>query len=163
MLFCRIIVVSAFLLFTGAHPFYLSVTDLKYNDKRKAMEVSCKLFTNDFESTLKKLNNKAVDLLHPKDKKETETLVAEYINKHLLININGKKRTLHFIGYEKEEDAVLVYLEIEKCETPKQLLVNTSLLYDYLKEEINIVRLDVHDNSKSSKVSNPDTEIKFSL
>ncbi|MGL1358394.1 DUF6702 family protein, partial [Vibrio parahaemolyticus] len=47
------------------------------------MQVSCKVFTNDFETTLRKIHNTQVDLLHPKDKTVAEKLVAHYINSHL--------------------------------------------------------------------------------
>ena len=41
----------------------MGVTDLKYNNKEHMLQGSVKLFTNDFESTLKKLNQKT--LLEP--------------------------------------------------------------------------------------------------
>ncbi len=54
-------------------------------------------------------------------------------------------------------------MEIEKCEKPKQVNITTSLLYDFLKEQINLVSLEVAGNKQSSKVSNPDKEIKFTV
>lgn len=163
VLFLRIFAAVTFLLFTGAHPFYLSVTDMKYNAKNKSVEISCKLFTNDLETALKKLNNKTIDLIHPKNKEETDKLLFDYINKRLSINLNGKLRDLKYIGFEKEDDVIWVFMEIEKCEAPKQVIVNTSLLYDFLKEQINIVHLEVNGNKQSTRVVNPDKEIKFSV
>lgn len=163
MLFLRIVIVITFLFSGIAHPFYLSVTEMKYNTKNKTIEVSCKLFTNDLESALKKLNNKTVDLINPKDKAEAEKLVSDYIFKHLSVNLNGKNRTLKFIGYEKEDDVIWAFMQIENCETPKQLAINNSLLYDILKEQINIVHFEMNGNKQSSKVANPEKEIKFSL
>ena len=37
------------------HPFYLSVVDLKYNNKEQLMQGSIKVFVNDFEDALTKL------------------------------------------------------------------------------------------------------------
>lgn len=164
MLFLKnIIFVCLFLLPGKPHPFYLSVTDIKYNDKNKSLELACKMFTNDLEDALKRTTKKSVDLIHPKDKKETEKILFGYISKRLSISLNGKLRTLKFIGFEKEEDVIWTYMEIEKCEKPKQLNITTTLLYDFLKEQINLVSFDLNGNKQSSKVSNPDKEIKFTL
>ena len=86
-----------FLLFAGKpHPFYLSVTDIKYNEKNKSLEVATKMFTSDLEDALKKTFKKTVDILNPKDKKEVEKILFDYITKRLTINLNGKLKTLKF-------------------------------------------------------------------
>jgi hypothetical protein len=136
---------------------------MKYNDKNKTIEVSCKMFTNDLETALKKINNKTIDLINPKDEKETEKLLFEYVTKRLNVNLNGKNRNLKFIGYDKEDDVIWAFMEIEKCEVPKNVIVNTSLLYDFLKEQINIVHFEVNGNKQSSRVVNPEKEVKFSF
>jgi hypothetical protein len=162
MLFLKnIIFISLFLIAGKPHPFFLSVTDIKYNDKNKSLEIACKMFTNDLEDALKRTTKKSIDLIHPKDKKETEKIIFDYINKRLSINLNGKFRTLKCIGFEKEEDVIWTYMEIEKCEKPKQLVIQNSLLYDFLKEQINLVSFESEGKKQSSKVSNPDKEIKF--
>lgn len=161
LLFKNIIFACLFTLTLKPHPFYLSVTELKYNDKGKTIEVACKMFSNDLEGALKKLSGKKVDIIHPKDKKEVEKLLFDYITKRLSIQINGQPRSLKYVGYEKEEDVIWTYMEIEKCEKPKSLSVNTSLLYDFLAEQINLVQVEVGSFKKSLKVTNPDKEIKF--
>jgi hypothetical protein len=163
LLFKNIIFFSIFLLAGKPHPFYLSVTDIKYNEKNKSLEIACKMFTNDLEDALKRTTKKGVDLIHPKDKNETGKILFDYITKRLFINLNGKRRTLKFIGFEKEEDVIWTYMEIEMCEKPKQMLIETTLLYDFLKEQINLVSLEVAGNKQSSKVNYPDPQIKFTI
>ncbi len=164
MLFFKNIIIIFILLFSGKpHPFYLSVTDIKYNDKSKSLEIACKMFTNDLEDALKKITNKSIDILNPKNKPEVEKILFAYITKRLSVNLNGKLKTLKFIGYEKEDDVIWTYMEIEKCEKPKQLIIQNSLLYDFVKEQINIVQIEVDGNKQSSKVSNPNKEIRFSF
>ena len=76
MLFLKNIVLASLFLFAGKpHPFYLSITEMKYNDKSKSLEISCKMFTGDLEDALKKTTNKSVDLIHPKNKPETEKIL----------------------------------------------------------------------------------------
>lgn len=145
------------------HPFYLSLTELKYDASKKNIEVSCKMFTNDLEDALKKNSGKPVDLLNPKNKQEVEKILFEYIKKRLSISINNKQVILKYIGYEKEEEAIWTYMEITDCELPKTLTIDNKLLYDYLKEQINIVQCEVGRYKESSKVANPESRISFSV
>lgn len=162
MLFLKNIILVCIFLFAGKpHPFYLSVTDIKYNEKNKSLEIACKMFTNDLEGALKKTTGKKIDIINPKDKKEVEKILYDYINKRFNLILNGKPTTLKYIGYEKEEDVIWTYMEIEKCEKPKLVTINTSLLYDFIKDQINLVSLEVGGNKQSSKVTNPSKEIKF--
>src|SRR5439155_6176302 len=75
------------LLFTlsSFHPYYVSVTEIKYKEEEKTLEVSCRMFTDNLENTLRKLHKKQIDILHPKDKKEVGKLLSEYVTKHLQI------------------------------------------------------------------------------
>src|SRR3954452_20500068 len=91
------------------HPFYISMTDINYNDKSKSVEVSVRIFTDDFEKTLRKNCNCKVDLLAAKDKKSMEKLVSNYVLKHLQIRVDGQLRNLEFAGYQQEEESVWSY------------------------------------------------------
>ncbi len=121
------------------------------------------MFTNDLEEAIKRSSGKSTDLLNPKDKKEVDRELTEYICKRLLLTIDGKACSLKYLGYEKEEDCIWTYLEIEKITKPKDLKIQNSLLYDYLKEQINIVHVEVGTFKESSKVSNPDSKIEFKI
>lgn len=163
LFFKNIIIICLFLFSAKPHPFYLSVTDMKYNDKSKSLEIACKMFTSDLEDALKKTTNKSIDIINPKNKPEIEKILFAYITKRLSVNLNGKLKTLKFIGYEKEDEVIWTYMEIEKCEKPKQLIIQNSLLYDFIKEQINLVQIEVGDLKKSLKVGNPEKELKFTI
>jgi hypothetical protein len=86
-----------------------------------------------------------------------------YIKQRFSINVNLKPTRLDFIGYEREEDAVWVYLEVKKVTQPKIIKINTKLLYDFLPQQTNIVHVEVSGAKKSSKVTNPDSNIEFTF
>ncbi len=150
-------------LFVFAHPFYVSVTSLKYNYDQKSIEITCKMFANDIEDALKKINTTSVDVLNPPNKKVVEDMLSEYIKKRLIINMNGKALTFNFIGYEKDEDYIVSFLEITGVEEPKTFNIENKLLYEFLKTQSNIVNLEVSGKKQSSKVTNPETKMKFSV
>ena len=79
------------------HPFFVSVIDINYKQKERALQLSVKLFTNDLEDALRKTSKKKIDILNPINKVETDSILFNYIIKRLNITINSKKQTLHFI------------------------------------------------------------------
>lgn len=148
---------------TLKHPFYMGVTDLKYDAASKNMNVSVKLFTNDLEEALRKNSKKDIDILHPKNKAEVDSILFTYIKKRLSITLNFKPQALHYIGYEREDESVWTYLELKKVPIPKTLDIDTKLLYDDFPQQINIVHAEVNGIKKSSKVTNPDSKVEFSF
>lgn len=143
------------------HPFYLGVIDLKYNKNEKAIQGSVKLFTNDLEATLKKINHKTVDLINSKNKEETSKILSEYLTKHLKLHSNGKLTPLKFVGYEIEQEATWMYVEFATINQPKRVDIECLLLYEQLKEQINIINIEVNSLKKVSKITNPEKTITF--
>lgn len=158
-----ILIFSLLFCFAFKHPFYLGVTDLKYNAKDKAIQGYVKLFTNDFENALKKIYKQPVDLINTKDTAATKKIIADYIAKHFLLKVNGQLKTFSVIGFEKEEDAIFSFIEFKNCTTPKTIEIETTFLYDYLKEQMNIVHFELSGTKKSVKVNNPDKKITFNF
>ncbi len=83
--------------FWSLHPFYLSVTEIKYNSVEKTTEIACKMFVNDLEDAIKRGSGTKVDLINSTDKTLTGKQLFEYINKRLKININGTNKLLVYI------------------------------------------------------------------
>jgi hypothetical protein len=156
-----LVLASVFFLLAFKHPFYLGVIDLKYNDKEKSLQGSVKLFTNDLEGALKKSHKNTVDLINVKNKESVTTILYDYLKKHFELKVNDKKINYKLIGFEREEESVLMYLEFDKSETPKKVEVDNTLLYDHLKEQINIVEIEVNNSKKSLKCTNPEKNSKF--
>lgn len=119
------------------------------------------MFTNDIEEALKKTTSKSIDLLNPKNKSEMETELMNYIKKRLSFSVNSKTVNLDFIGYEKEEDAIWAYFEIKKVFPVIKLDIHTTLLYDYLPQQSNIIHAEINGIKKSSKINNPDSKVEL--
>lgn len=148
---------------SGLHPIYVSVTEIEHNAREKSLEVSCKLFTDDFENTLRKAYQVKVDLLHPGNKASMNRLVDDYVQKHLKINIDGRAVQLKFIGYEEIEEGIYSYFEATGIERIKDLVIMDNLLYEYKKEQISLLHVLVNGSRKSTKLNNPDATATFSF
>jgi len=144
-----------------AHPLYVTVTEINHNAKDKTLEISCKIFTNDFEAALEKSMHVKTDLSEPKDKKAADKLVSDYIQKHLQIKADGKQVTFEFVGSEKETDATWSYFQVINIASVKKLEITNNLLYETFDGEINLMHVTVSGNRKSMKLNSPETNALF--
>jgi hypothetical protein len=145
-----------------AHPLYITVTEINYNAEDKNLEISCKIFTDDFENALTGIHHSKIDLSTPKDKAVADKQVYDYIKNNLQIRLDGKPVSLEYVGYEKETDAVWSYLQVSNtARAPKTIDIHNSLLYDAYDKQINLMHVAVGGTRKSGRLNYPDKETKF--
>ena len=144
------------------HPYYISVVEINHNPTDKTLEISCKIFTNDFEATLEKNYKTKVDLVNPPDKSAMDKLVSDYIKKHLFVKADNKAASLSYIGFEKEDEAVYSYFQVDNVPAVKKIDVTNSILHDFSEQQINIIHCTVGGKRQSDKLDYPKTEASFS-
>jgi hypothetical protein len=143
------------------HPFFVSLIEIEYLPKEQQIGISCKINMEDLESTLEHISGKSIDIQHA-DKKIIDGLLQTYFQKHLFININGKNQVIQYLGFEHKQEATMVYLEINHSAKPKKIVVTTTLLYEYIEQQIHIIQTKVGDKRKSYKLTNPEEQAIFS-
>ena len=143
------------------HPIYMSVTEIEHNAKEKTLEISCKIFTNDLETTLRQHYKGYVDLVNPKDKAAMNKLVNDYIQKHLSVQLEGKPVALQFLGYEQEEEGINSYYQVNNVAAVKKIDITDNILYDYKKEQISLLHVIVNGNRKTTRLINPDDKLSL--
>jgi uncharacterized protein DUF6702 len=143
------------------HPYYISVVEINHNATDKTLEISCKIFTNDFETTLEKNYKAKVDLSNPKDRASTDRWINDYIKKHLSIKVDGKDVNLIYLGFEKDEEAVFSYFQADNVAGAKRVNISNSLLHDFSDQQINIIHCSVGGKRQSTKLDFPNTEASF--
>lgn len=131
------------------HPFFISLTEVRFNPGSKKLEIAQKIFWDDLEVALGNHFQEKVDFLHPKDKAKLDRQVREYLLKHNQVWVNAKPVSLDLLGFEVDEEAAWFYLESSATELPKIVEVqNTILLKDFDGQQ-NIVH--VYNQSKSPR------------
>lgn len=145
------------------HPFFVSVTEIEHNAKDKTLEISCKIFTDDFEKTLRTAYKTHVDLYNAAEKTAMDKLVKDYVTKHLSISVDGKIQTLQYKGYEHLEEAIYSYYLVENVNTVKKIDIANTILYDYKEEQMSIIHVTVGGKRQSTKLVNPEERTEFSF
>jgi len=143
------------------HPIFVSVTTIDHNRANKTLEVSCKIFTDDLETTLRKKYNKKVDLLDVTLNEAMKPMVNDYIKKHLVITADGKLANMQFIGFEQQEEGIISYFEVKDVATVKKIEVMDNILYDEKPQQMEIIHVTVKGQRKSSRLDNPEEKVSF--
>ena len=145
------------------HPIHVSVTEINHNTTDKTLEISCKLFTDDFEKVLAQVYKTKVDLINPPDRPAMEKLVSDFIQKHLTLKIDDKPVTLSYLGYEKDNDAVYSYFQVENISAVKKINITNNILHEMFTDQINLMHVIVNGTRKSVKLDYPEKEAVFSF
>lgn len=143
------------------HPFYVSVTEIVHNKNTKTIQVSVRIFFDDFEKALEEKYKEKLDILKPAGRKQLDNLIAAYIKDHLKLKSNGKPLDLKYQGYEIEEDAAWCYFETAKVAAIEKLSVENSILFEQHSSQSNMIHVVVDGKRKSTKLDNPEKEAEF--
>jgi len=146
---------------TALHPFYVSVIDINHNAKDKILEVSVRIFTEDFEDILKKDFHTKVDLTSPADKAAVNKMINTYVLNKLQLKVDGKPVALHYIGYEIQRESTWSYFEVDNVPALKKMDINCNLLYDFEDKQMNIFHVKFNRQEKSYKLDNPKISASF--
>jgi hypothetical protein len=145
------------------HPFFVSVTEMNHNAKDKTLEISCKLFADDFEKGLEQVYKTPVDITNPKDKKQTEQYISDYLKKHLQLKIDGKAVSIEYLGFEKEGEAAWCYLQVSNVSSVKKIEITDKILHETFNTQINIIHVTVNGERKSNRLNYPDATVEVSF
>lgn len=143
------------------HPFFVSMTDVNYNNKDKELEISVRIFTDDFENTLRKNHTTKIDILHPANQGEMNGFVNDYIQKHLQLKVNGQTVQLNFVGYEQQSESIWTYFEVKNIKGVQKIDIVNSLLHDYTSNQVNMLHVRANNKDFSYKLDYPDTNASF--
>jgi hypothetical protein len=152
-------ITAVILLSAVPHPFHVSVVEMNHNAQEKTVEISCKIFTDDFEKVLAKNYNTKADLTNPPNKVAMDSLVKKYIFSHLSLRINGRPATLVYVGFETDKEASYGYVEVDNIPSVSKVDITNSLMYDQFDDQVNIMHVIVNGNRKSTKLEYPEKSI----
>lgn len=144
------------------HPFYVSVTEINHNRQDKSLEISIRIFTEDLENTLRLYKaGKKVDLVNPPAGGAMDSLIKSYLESKMKIEVNGLAKSMQYVGFERVEESIWTYFEIAGVPELKKLKISDPILYEYKKEQINMVHVISGEKRQSRKLDNPVSDWEF--
>lgn len=134
------LIVSFFSL-SSIHDYHTSLIEINYNPKNKSLEVSIRLFSDDLELALTKLNGGKKITLDSKTE-VIEPLLELYIKKNFaIVSPNKEVKKIKYYGKEKEAEATWVYVEVLDCAQIKDFTLFNTILIDLFSDQNNLVNI----------------------
>lgn len=126
-----------------AHKYYLSMTDIEYNEKSKSLEVIINVFMDDIELAVNKDYNVNLQLSTKYELKKSNEYFEKYLKKKLLFKADQKNLSFNYLGKEYDGDLVYFYLEIPQVSEPELLEVTNKILTTHFEDQRNVVKFKI--------------------
>jgi hypothetical protein len=142
------------------HKFYVSITEVEYNNDSKCMEVSIKLIGHDLEKALKISGVPDLRLGTPQEHKQANAYLLKYVNKKFSVLNNNTAIKFNFIGKNvTNDDFVYCYLKSDPITAIHSLTFKNSLLTEVFEDQANILyykngseKLDYRFNKQKTSI-----------
>jgi len=118
------------------HKFYLSLTEIRYNQNNGHLEIASKIFIDDLESVVEGLK------IDDEADEASSALIGKYLIPKTSIVVNGEKVDLNYLGYEIDQDVVWCYLESDSTGLPNKVELQLNMLLDEIETQTNLVNFD---------------------
>jgi hypothetical protein len=147
------------------HPLHVSVMEIAHDTKEKELEITLRIFTDDLETAIRnKLNQPELAILKPAGS-TVDKLTWAYLQPQLNIMLDGKKQTLKYLGHEKDEDAIIFYIQVQPVKTWRTIEIRNSVLTELYEDQSNLVNVAFGEETKSLRLmrDNPSGRLSFDL
>lgn len=141
----------------ASHEFYVSICDIEHNTESNTLEITLKVFTDDFEKAVFQTSNQNLHLGSSKEHTDADALIEAYLQENLLIQINQRgnpsQPSLRYIGKEVEVNEMWCYLEIANVTELKSIEIQNFLLTTAFPKQNNIVNIRANNRLESLLMS----------
>jgi len=135
--------------FKANHKFYVSVTEVKYNEKEKSLQMISRIFVDDLEDLLQKRYDKTIVLTKGEDKKIVFDYLKKYLEQKITVEVDGKDYKVNYLGKEYDNDTAVIYLEVPGVPHFTSIKIQNAVLADLFPEQKNLVHVEYKGKIKS--------------
>lgn len=160
-----LILIFPLLAFATAHKFYVSVTSVKYSEKDTALQITSRIFIDDFEKVLQERYDFKAELATEKESKEADAFIEKYLRTKFTVEVNGAMASYNFIGKKYDADVMICYIEVPDVDLANttSIQIENEVLTDIFEEQQNIVHFKIDGKKKSFVLLKSDTKGMLNL
>ncbi|HTE30543.1 MAG TPA: DUF6702 family protein [Chryseolinea sp.] len=152
-----------FSLTSALHPMHVSVTEIEMDEKDKRLEIMMRIFVDDLEVTLREsLKQPTLDILSPKGQ-TLDQMMEPYLRSHFRVALDNKPQTVKYLGHEKENEAFIFYIEVDKVRKWKVIQVQNDIITEIYGDQSNLVHVTWNETIRSLRLTrtNPIDKLTF--
>jgi hypothetical protein len=146
-----VVLLLPLLAFAVAHKFYLSVTSVEYSDRYRAIQLTTRIFIDDFDKVLLERYGIKGNLATKEESAMADTYIEKYLKEKFIVEINGKQVDYDFLGKVYDNDIMICYVEVPEIslESTSSISLRNEVLMDIFEEQKNVVHFRLGNQKKS--------------
>ena len=131
------------------HAYHSTITELRYNPTKKQLELSVKVFTDDFEKALSQGQPKTMSLTEPGPR--PLVLADAYFQRTLQIStLAGARLPMQVLGMQAESDGYWFYCKVPLPGPVAGIRLRQAVLLNAFADEMNIVNVEANGQKQSA-------------
>jgi len=144
-----VIVILPLMAFSGFHKYYISVTQVDYVQQKQSVQITTRIFIDDFEKVLQERYNEHVVLAGKEETKDVNKYIETYLKSKMRVRINDNDMNLIFIGKEYDIDIIQCYIEIQNVKQINSIEITNEVLFDLFEDQQNMIKTKINSKQKS--------------
>lgn len=138
-----------FSLSSFSHKFYVSVTEVEYNEEAKSLQIISRIFIDDLEKLLQERYDSSVRLSMKGDEGNADQLISKYLNQKFNVEVDGKNYPFKYLGKEYDKDMAVLYIEVSNVPEFTSVKIKNAVLTDLFGDQKNLVHVEHKGETKS--------------
>ncbi|MEQ8470231.1 MAG: hypothetical protein RIC35_03560 [Marinoscillum sp.] len=147
-------------MFLLLHPYHVSVCEVVYNDEVQAIQITQRIFLDDFEDALTDFTQND-DLVLLEDSLQSHKAIERYFQKNFGMVVNGKKSNYTYLGSESEDDIIWCYLEVTNIHSLQSIELKNTVLTEIFDDQKNLVHFKIAGEKKSFILTKSDITASY--
>ncbi|MCF8374210.1 MAG: hypothetical protein K9H64_21485 [Bacteroidales bacterium] len=158
-------IVVLFLLYAtlALHPLHITVTNIDYKKNEGQIDISIKLFKDDFGLVLYQKYKQQIDLENEQKPGESDSVITRYVEENFKLEIDQQKVKLKLKDKKIDPEAVWLSYIIDIKHTVGELKLENSLLTDLYNDQKNLVIVNFDSRQKGFTLSKEESVFSINL
>lgn len=131
------------------HKFYMSIYQINYVPKKKMIQVTSRIFIDDFNTVLEKKYFKKIYLGTEKETVEDESLMKKYLSEKMIFKVNGTIKPATYLSKEVQDNVLICYFRITEISKITKLEIENSVLMELNPNQQNIIQANISGEKQS--------------
>tara|TARA_B100001093_G_scaffold511448_1_gene579312 strand:+ start:11426 stop:11944 length:519 start_codon:yes stop_codon:yes gene_type:complete len=151
--------------FYAEHKFYLSVSEVNFNEEKATFEIIGRYFIDDMQEVLQMRYEKTLNLDPEQLSPNIDFYLKRYFSQKFDLRLNGQKVNLNYVGKTFKGDQVVILLQSTAVQDVKgkSLEIENKVLMELFEEQKNLIHLRMSNIKKSAVLISGNSIFKLML
>jgi hypothetical protein len=146
------------------HPVHVSITNLDLDPVRGKVELSVKIFADDFQDLILNKYGVQLNIVEEEDPGDRITAVNQYMQEALRLVFNGNETAhLEFVSSKLNEGAIWLFYRVEYPGKIKKVDIVNRVMLEKFTDQTNLMIVTYHDKQNGYRLDNKNTELSFNI